>query len=70
MWVYDYIKAQHPENEANKILDDIDEWYICSTEVKNTIYIYNFIALHLSHHLQGYVNFLKAGALNSRLVMT
>ena len=29
-WVHDYIKAQHPENEANKILDDIDQRCVCS----------------------------------------
>ena len=28
MWVHDYIKAQHLEIEANKILDDIDARYI------------------------------------------
>jgi hypothetical protein len=32
-WVHDYIKAQHPENEANKILDDIDEQYVRSTDI-------------------------------------
>ena len=27
-WVHDYIKAQHSKNEANKILDDIDDRYV------------------------------------------
>ena len=28
-WVNDYIKAEHPASEAQKILDDIDRRYVC-----------------------------------------
>ena len=37
-WIHDYIKAWHLETEANKILDDIDQWYVCSMQSIMTIY--------------------------------
>jgi hypothetical protein len=37
-WIHDYIKAQHPENQANRILDDIDQQYVCSTGFAMMIY--------------------------------
>jgi Plavaka transposase len=36
-WVHDYIKARHSENEANKILDDIDERYVERAQEHNRL---------------------------------
>lgn len=39
-WVVDYIKAQHPEKQAHKILDDIDQRYVCSESIGSFMMIY------------------------------
>ena len=67
-WIEDYLVAEHGRSSANLVLDDIDRRQVLINLIGNLLTIEE--ALRSFRHLPGYVDFPRAGALNSGRVTT